>query len=206
MPLQTQSQELKIIDIKLKIVRGKTGPVEQRFQYSTLIEYYIGESVEGEDQKILTMGIIPPTYFYLKRVLNEELDDLDKVISHNIQRDSRKIIRELFIDNNLMFLNLKNALSGSIERVVIDNVHTIGKLNYNFSASIYLTNGQRIPYIIPSDALVFALVAGKDIFVTTSLLEEKDRIDREFEEQISAKKRGESESGEQKAIPRNIYT
>ena len=195
--------ELKIVDVKLKIIRGKTGPSAQRFQYSTLIEYYIGV---GEDQKILTMGIIPPTYFYLKRVLNEELDDLDKVILHNIQRDNRKIIRELFIENNLMFMNLKNALMDSIDRIVIDGVHTIGKLSYNFSASVYLTNGQRIPYIIPSDAVVFALVAGKDIYVTDTLLEAKDRIDREFEAKESSEKPDSEDQKDKEVIPKNIYT
>jgi len=197
--------ELKILDIKLKIIRGKTAPMDQqRFQYSTLIEYYIGA---GEDQKILTMGIIPPTYFYLKRVLNEELDDLDKVILHNIiQRDNRKIIRELFIENNLMFMNLRNALMDSIDRIVIDNLHTLGKLNYNFSASVYLTNGQRIPYIIPSDAVVFALVAGKDIYVTDTLLEAKDRIDREFEAKESSEKPDSDDQKDKEVIPKNIYT
>ena len=93
--------------------------------------------------------------------------------------------------------------------IIIDNLHTLGKLNYNFSASVYLTNGQRIPYIIPSDAIVFALVAGKDIYVTETLLEAKDRIDREFEEKESSKKDDETEGEGQKEteeIPKNIYT
>lgn len=194
--------ELKIVEIKLKIVRGRSGPGEKRFEYSTLIEYIIGED---EEKKVLTMGIIPPTYFYLKQVLREELDDLERVVLHNIQRDYRKIIRELFIENNLLHVNLEKTLAESVDRVVIDHLKPIGKTNYNFSASIYLNNGQRIPEVIPSDAAVIALIANKNIYVTNGLLAEKERIDQEIDERLASEKE-KAKKPEETEAPKTIYT
>ena len=111
--------ELKVTEIQLKIVRGRSSPGEKRFEYSTLIEYVIGED---EEKKVLTMGIIPPTYFYIKRVMRQDLDDLERVVLHNVQRDYRKIIRELFIENNLLHINLEKALVEPGDRVVIDHI------------------------------------------------------------------------------------
>jgi len=197
-------KEIKVVDIKLKIIRGRVGPADRRFQYSTLIEYFIGEDEGG---KVLTMGLIPPTYFFLKQVLNEDLNDLERVIYHNIRKDDRKILRELFITNNLIKINLKNTLSTIIDRVVIDKIDPIGSMNYNFSASLYLNNGQRVPNVIPSDAAVIALIANKDIFIVDDLFEEKDRIDDEIEERLSSKKTGKPSSEEEEIdIPKNIYT
>ena len=64
--LMNQLMELRVTDIKLKIVRGRTSPAEQRFQYSTLIEYSVAR---GDEEILLVMGVIPPTFFYLKEVI-----------------------------------------------------------------------------------------------------------------------------------------
>ena len=193
------------MDIKLRIVRGRTGPADKRFEYSTLIDYII----KDEGGKTLTMGITPPVYFFLKQVLNEELDDLERVIFHNIRRENRKILKDLFIDNNLLNISLKGVLVGAVDRIVIDGIKSVGKLNYNFSASIYLNNGQRIPNIIPSDAVVIALLANKSIYITDSLLDEKEKIDKEIEEKMTSKKEPKPESeDEQKEgkVPKSLYT
>ena len=198
--------EIKVVDIKLKIVRGRTGPTEKRFEYSTLIEYIIDK---GKDGKNLIMGIVPPTYFHLKKVLNEDLDDLERVIFHNIRKDDRKYLEELFVTNNLLKINLKKALGEIIDRVVIDNITETGRLGYIFSASIYLNNGQRIPNVIPSDGVVLAILGKKDIYVKDTLLEEKEKLDQQIEERMAAKK-DEKPKIEYKPketdIPKNIYT
>ncbi len=198
----------KVVDIQLRIVRGKPpGPSEKRLQYSTLIEYILESENEGAN---LIMGITPPTYFFLKSVLKQEITDLERVIYHNIRADARKVLQELFIENNLLNINLKKGLDESIDEVVIDKLKKIGpNVGYNFSASIYLTNGQRIPNIIPSDAIVFAILAHKDIFVTENVLIEKARLDAELMAKMVSKKRPETEAADTEKkpqFPERIYT
>lgn len=192
-------KEIKVTDIKLQIIRGRPGPAEKRFEYSTLIEYFIG------DDKSLTMGIIPPTYFYIKKVLNEELDDLERVILHNIQRDNRIFFRELFVENNLMKISVTKTLSEIVDRIVIDDIQPIGKLSYNFAASIFLNNGQRIPKVIPSDAVVIALMAKKEIYITDELMDEKVKIDEEIEKRMKKEEKSKDDK-EETEVPKGIYT
>ena len=197
-------KKIKVVDIKLKIVRGRPGPTEKRFQYSTLIEYFL----EGkEDDTPLTMGITPHTYFFLKKVLNEDLDDLERVIYHNIRVDNRKLLTELFLENHLLNISLKKELIDTVDEVVIDTLKPVGQSGYNFSASIYLNNGQRIPNIIPSDAIVLALLGKKDIYIESHVLEEKAQLDKEFEEKMASKKGEEGEDAlKNREIPKRIYT
>jgi hypothetical protein len=198
----------KVVNIRLRIVRGKPpGPSEKRLQYSTLIEYVLESEDEGAN---LIMGITPPTYFFLKSVLKQEITDLERVIYHNIRTDTRKIFQELFFENNLLNINLKKRLDDSIDEVVIDKLKEIGpNAGYNFSASIYLSNGQRIPNIIPSDAIVFAILANKDIFVSEGVLTEKARLDEELTAKMASKKRPETEGADTEKkpqFPKRIYT
>jgi len=190
-------KRVKVVDIRLKIIRGKPpSPTEKRFQYSTLIEYVLEGKEDGEH---LVMGITPPTYFFLKQVLKQELTDLERVIYHNIRIDSRKFLQELLIQNNLLNINLKKALIESVDEVVIDNLNKVGlSAPYKFSASLYLNNGERIPNIIPSDAIIFALLANKTIFITEAVLQEKGRLDKLFFEKLQAKK----DSGLKKELPK----
>ncbi|MHA1267517.1 MAG: hypothetical protein ACTSRS_19940 [Candidatus Helarchaeota archaeon] len=200
--------ELRVLDIKLKIIRGRTKPRARRFQYSTLIQYII----EGDAEEIvLDMGIIPPTYFFIKAVMNEDLDDLERVILHTIKDDSRKILRELFIENNLLNLNLKKGLASSLDRVVIDDIISQGKWDYIFVASIYLTNGQRIPHVVPTEAVILALLAGKkeEIYVTDKLLTAKAKLDQELKSRLETTlEPGAGKESEEKkpTIPKNLYT
>ncbi|MFX1293496.1 MAG: hypothetical protein ACFFD2_01365 [Promethearchaeota archaeon] len=198
--------KIKVVDIKLKIIRGRSSPGEMRFKYSTLIEYFLEDKENG---KRIIMGITPSTYFFIKQVLKEGLNDLERVIFHNIRVDSRKSLHELFIENNLLNISLKKEMVEVIDKVVIDNLKSFGKSGYNFSASLFLNNGQRIPNIIPSDAIVLALLANKDIYISNSILEEKEKIDKEFDEIVESKRdtynEGEKEQKKGK-IPENIYT
>lgn len=196
--------KLRVKDIKLKIVRGRISTAEQRFQYSTLMEYVIQED---DRETSLIMGIIPPTYFYLKDVLNEELDDLERVILHNIQSDRRLSIRDLFVQNNLLHLNIEKSLSAAIDMVVIDEITRFGKTSYNFAASLYLTNGERIPNVVPSDALVLALLADKRdaIFVSDALIREREAIDRELSTKPDPLPQDAGKVGEPQ-VPKNLYT
>jgi bifunctional DNase/RNase len=200
-------KELKIQEIKLKIIRGRTGPAQERFEYSTLIEYYF--DVNKNTKQILTMGIIPPTYFFLKQVLNEDLDDLERVIFHSIQSDNRKILQELFIENNLMKISLMEKLDAIIDRVVIDSIIRMGKTGYKFAASLYLNNGERIPNVIPSDAVILAILGKKDIYILDELLEEKQKAEQEIEEHVASKKEQASKPKDEidePELPKNIYT
>ncbi len=198
--------KIKVLDIKLKIVRGRPGPGEKRFQYSTLVEYILEENEDGTS---LTMGVTPPTYFFLKQVLKTKLTDLERVIYHSIRTDFRIYFRELFIQNNLLNIKLKKVLAESIDEIIIDELRAVGRQGYTFSASIYLTNGQRIPNVIPSDAVVLALLAKKDIYIGDNVLKEKVRLDKEFQEQLTGKKesnRKDDKKPKELIGPKNIYT
>ena len=196
--------EVKVIDVKLKIIRGRAHPTERRLDYSTVVDYII---TEGETGEKLSMSVVPPVYFYLKRVLNEEFDDLERVIFHTIQEDDRTYLEEFILTNNLLKINLKKILTAAIERIVIDRVREVGRTGYIFSASIYLNNGQRIPNVIPSDAVAIAILGGKDIFVKTKVLEEKKELDKLIDDRMTQKKEEKPEPDEKKPdIPKNIYT
>lgn len=184
-------KELKIVDIKLKIIRGRGSPSEERFPYNTIVEYYT-----TDESKNLTMSISPPTFFILKQVLNEELDDLQRVIFHTIRPDDRLFFQNLF-QNNLIKISMKKALA-IVDRIVIDKITPIKPSTYNYAASIYLTNGERIPNVIPSDAVFIGLLAGKSIYIDDSLLELKDKIDQEIAEKTAVKEEGPPTGKEEK--------
>ena len=198
--------ELKVIDIKLKIVRGRPSPNEKRFSYSTIVEYIIDPA---DPSKNLTVGVIPPTYFTLKQVLKEDLDDLERVIYHNVREDDRFFFQDLFLENNLMKITMRKALIETVDRVVIDTINRLSENTYNFAASIYLNNGQRIHDVMPSDAIVIALLANKNIYIDTMLLEMKEKIDREIEEKTEPKAEGSPTDDDGKkddSISKNLYT
>ena len=184
-------KELKIVDIKLKIIRGRGNSSEERFPYNTIVEYYT-----TDESKNLTMSISPPTYFLLKQVLNEGLDDLERVILHTIRPDDRLFFQNLF-QNNLIKISMKKALA-IVDRIVIDKITPIKPSTYNYAASIYLTNGERIPNVIPSDAVFIGLLAGKSIYIDDSLLELKDKIDQEIAEKTAVKEEGSPTGKEEK--------
>jgi len=186
-------KELKVVDIKLKIVRGSAGLREERFPYTTLVEYFTTDA-----SKNLTMGISPPFYFVLKQVLNQELDDLERFIYHNVRPDERLFFQDLYLENNLMKISMKRTLANIIDRIVIDKITPIKQSTYTYAASIYLNNGQRVPDVIPSDAVVMGLLASKDIYITTELLETKEQIDRELIEKAEAQEEGLPKDKEEK--------
>ncbi len=198
--------ELKVIDIKLKIVRGRPSPNEKRFSYSTIVEYIIDPA---DPSKRLTMGVIPPTYFTLKQVLKQDLDDLERVIYHNVREDDRFFFQDLFLENNLMKITMRKALIEIVDCVIIDTINRLKEDTYNFAASIYLNNGQRIHDVMPSDAVIIALLADKNIYIDTMLLEMKEKIDREIEEKTEPKAEGsptDEEGKKDDSISKNLYT
>lgn len=198
--------ELKVVDIKLKIVRGRSSPNEKRFSYSTLVEYIIDPA---DASKKLVVGVIPPTYFILKQVLKEDLDDLERVIYHNIREDIRLFFQDLFLENNLLKISMRKALIETVDRVVIDTINRLREDTYNFAASIYLNNGQRLHDVMPSDAVIIALVANKNIYIDTTLQETKEKIDRQIEEKTEPKAEGSptDEAGkDDDSNAKNLYT
>lgn len=197
----------EVVDIKLKIVRGRVSPNEERFSYSTLVEYYYDSQEDKKENNHLTMGISPPTYFFLKEVLKQQLEALERVILHNVKGDDRKFLHDLFIQNNLLRINMIKILAETVDEVVIDGIKPMGQSSYNFSASLYLNNGQRIPNIIPSDAVVIALLAKKKIYILDRVIYEKEKIDQEFQEKFASEKEiDEGDESKKSDIPKNLYT
>jgi len=195
-------KEFKVTEIKLKIIRGRAGPSEERFPYTTIIEY-----LTTDDSKNLTMSISPTIYFIIKQVLNEELDDLERVIFHTIRPDERLFFHDLF-KNNLMKITMKKALA-VVDRIVIDKITQIKPSIFNYAASIYLTNGQRVPNVIPSDAVFVGLLANKSIYLDAELLELKEKIDQEMTEKTVANEEElakEKEEKKEDSSSKNLYT
>jgi bifunctional DNase/RNase len=67
-------------------------------------------------------------------------------------------------------ITMRKALIETVDRVVIDTINRLREDIYNFAASIYLNNGQRIHDVMPSDAVIIALLANKSIYIDTTLL------------------------------------